>query len=84
MAFVLWAYTVAHLPIASATSMLYLVPPVAVLVAWIWLDEIPTNVELVGGLIVITGVVIVARGNRVRQRRQPHADTAGEMMTGAP
>ncbi len=72
LAFVLWANTVAHLPIASATSLLYLVPPVAVLIAWIWLDEIPTAIELLGGLIVITGVVIVARGNRVRQHRQPH------------
>lgn len=68
LAFVLWAYTVGQLPIASATSLLYLVPPVAVLIAWIWLDEIPTTIELFGGVIVITGVIIVSRGERLRRR----------------
>lgn len=68
LAFVLWAYTVGHLPIATATSLLYLVPPVAVVIAWVWLDEIPTLAELLGGLIVISGVVLVARGDRLRRR----------------
>ncbi|CAN5504293.1 DMT family transporter [soil metagenome] len=71
LAFVLWGYTVGHLPIAAATSLLYLVPPVAVLIAWIWLAEVPTLVELLGGLIVISGVLIVARGNRVRRSTGP-------------
>lgn len=43
-------------------------PPVAVLTAWVWLGEMPTTVELIGGLIVITGVVIVARGKALRER----------------
>ena len=65
--FVLWAYAVARLPMASATSLLYLVPPVAVLIAWVWLGESPTAIELGGGVVVIFGVAIVARG---RQRSQ--------------
>jgi drug/metabolite transporter (DMT)-like permease len=68
LGFVLWAYTVGHLPIASATSLLYLVPPVAVLIAWIWLGEVPTPVELAGGIIVIVGVGTIARGDALRQR----------------
>jgi len=68
LGFVLWAYTVGHLPIATATSLLYLVPPVAVLTAWVWLGELPTSVELIGGLVVITGVVIVARGRALGER----------------
>ena len=77
LGFVLWGYTVGHLPIATATSLLYLVPPVAVLIAWVWLNEIPTGIELIGGLIVIAGVVIVARGNAIRQRWHQRTSTPG-------
>lgn len=61
LGFVLWAYAVARMPVAVSTSLLYLVPPVAVLIAWIWLGELPVPAELLGGLVVITGVVIVSQ-----------------------
>jgi drug/metabolite transporter (DMT)-like permease len=62
LGFVLWGFAATHLPTATVTSLLYLVPPVAVLIAWIWLHEVPTPVELAGGLLVLGGVVIVTRG----------------------
>ena len=73
LAFVLWGYAVARLPVATSTSLLYLVPPVAVLIAYLWLGEIPYPSELLGGLIVIAGVVTVSLGDRLRagwQRRR--------------
>ncbi len=62
LGFVLWGFAASHLPTVTLTSLLYLVPPVAVLIAWIWLDEVPTRVELVGGLLVLAGVIVVTRG----------------------
>ena len=62
LGFVLWGFAATHLPTATLTSLLYLVPPVAVLIAWIWLREVPTLVELAGGLLVLGGVIIVTRG----------------------
>ena len=53
------------LPIAASTSLLYLVPPVAVLIAWVWLGEIPVPSELVGGVVVIAGVVLISQGARI-------------------
>lgn len=64
--FGLWAVTVARVPIATSTSLLYLVPPVAVLMAWALLGERPVLVELLGGAVVLAGVATVARGGRVR------------------
>jgi len=68
LAFVLWGYAVARLPVATSTALLYLVPPVAVLIAFVWLGEIPYPIELVGGLIVIAGVVTVGLGDRLLGR----------------
>jgi drug/metabolite transporter (DMT)-like permease len=62
LGFVLWGYVSARLPIAAATSLLYLVPPVAVVIAWIWLGETPVVSELLGGAVVIAGVVLISQG----------------------
>jgi drug/metabolite transporter (DMT)-like permease len=62
LGFVLWGYVTARLPIAASTSLLYLVPPVAVLIAWVWLGEIPVVSELFGGVVVIAGVVLISQG----------------------
>ncbi|WP_291057075.1 DMT family transporter [Herbiconiux sp.] len=67
--FVLWAYAVARMPVALSTSLLYLVPPVAVLIAWIWLGELPAPAELLGGLVVIAGVVTISQVPRFLARR---------------
>jgi len=38
------------------------VPPVAVVIAWIWLGETPVVSELLGGAVVIAGVVLISQG----------------------
>jgi drug/metabolite transporter (DMT)-like permease len=59
--FVTWSYAVARLPVERSTAALYLVPPVALLVALVWLGERPRLIELFGGLLGITGVVVINR-----------------------
>jgi drug/metabolite transporter (DMT)-like permease len=61
---VLWGYAVARLPVTISTSLLYLVPAVAVLIAFIWLGEVPLPNEILGGLVVIVGVATIGRGER--------------------
>ena len=68
LGFVLWGYVTAHLPIAASTSLLYLVPPIAVLIAWLWLGEVPVAAELAGGLVVIAGVVVISQGGKIAAR----------------
>lgn len=66
LGFVLWGFAVSRLPVAASTSLLYLVPPVAVAVAFVWLGELPVASELIGGCVVIAGVVTIGMGDRLR------------------
>lgn len=74
LGFVTWSYAVARLPVAQSTAALYLVPPVAVVVAFLWLGERPSPLELIGGVIGIAGVVIIHRGRADTTTPVPHDD----------
>jgi drug/metabolite transporter (DMT)-like permease len=65
LGFVLWGYAVARMSVAVSTSMLYLVPPVAVLIAWAWIGELPIVAELIGGVIVLLGVITISQLPRI-------------------
>lgn len=71
LGFVLWGYAVGRLPIAASTSLLYLVPPIAVLIAWVWFNDVPLPAEPLGGTIVIAGVIVTTQGTRILQRLRP-------------
>ncbi|MBF4571889.1 DMT family transporter [Herbiconiux sp. VKM Ac-1786] len=75
LGFVLWGYAIARMPVVASTSLLYLVPAVAVLISFLWLGEIPLTSELVGGAIVIVGVAAISQGDRImtRFRKKPIA-----------
>lgn len=77
LGFVLWGVAVGRLSVAVSTSLLYLVPPVAVLIAWVWLGEVPLPVELAGGLVVILGVVVISQGPRILDRLRPSPRGSG-------
>ncbi len=59
LGYVTWAYVLSKFPAARAASFLYGVPVTAFLVGWAWLGEVPTLVDLVGGLLALGGVVVV-------------------------
>jgi drug/metabolite transporter (DMT)-like permease len=68
LGFVMWGHTVARLPVVTSTSLLYLVPAAAILIAYLWLGERPILGELLGGLVVVAGVATVSLGDRVLTR----------------
>ncbi|GHG37096.1 MULTISPECIES: DMT family transporter [Amycolatopsis] len=57
--FVAWGYAVARHSLTVATAALYLVPAVALAVAFGWLGERPTWVDLAGGALSVAGVVLI-------------------------
>jgi drug/metabolite transporter (DMT)-like permease len=54
-----WAVALSRLPASRATNFLYCVPPVATLMGYLWLGEVPGPAGIVGGLMALGGVAIV-------------------------
>jgi len=71
LAYVTWAIVLNSMPASRASSVLFLVPVVAFLVGWVMLGEIPTAVDVVGGVLAMGGVLIVNTLGRKAPR--PHA-----------
>lgn len=64
LANVSWAYALARVPASRAASYLYVLPALAILVAWRWLGEVPTGLSLAGGGLALAGIVLVQRRPR--------------------
>lgn len=67
LAYVSWAYVLSRIPVSMAGSYLYLSPVLAIFIAWIWLNEVPTFLSLAGGFLALSGVVIVNVWGKTRK-----------------
>ena len=56
--FVTWAYALSHTTAGRMGSTTYLVPPVALLLGWAILGEVPPLLALPGGILCLAGVAI--------------------------
>lgn len=54
-----WAIALAAGKASSVSSILYLEPIVAIVVAWFWIHEWPSTLSIIGGIIAISGVIVV-------------------------
>ncbi len=64
-----WAIASSRGDISKLAPMLYLEPVFAVLIAWLWLSELPSLLSIIGGFIAVSSVAVVnIIGQRVRQR----------------
>ncbi|MFC1984088.1 DMT family transporter [Chloroflexota bacterium] len=59
VAYITWSYALSRAPASITTSFLYLQPLLAVFIAWIWLDEVPPLISIIGGFVTILGVFLV-------------------------
>lgn len=81
LGFVFWGYAVARLPLAASTAALYLVPPVALAVSFVWLSEVPRPVALLGGAVSVLGVVLI--NHRAGHRTASGAATTSSVAAAA-
>jgi drug/metabolite transporter (DMT)-like permease len=59
--FGLWAFALARTDAGRLSVTTYLVPPLAAVIGWILLGEVPPALALPGGLLCLAGVAIARR-----------------------
>lgn len=70
IAFTTWAYALARSDAGRLGATTYLVPPIAIGLGWLLLDEVPPLLALAGGLLCLIGVAVTRRtGGRGAARR---------------
>lgn len=59
IAYLTWALALSQSNASSISSILYLEPVIAIIVAYFWLHEIPASISIIGGVIAISSVLLV-------------------------
>lgn len=67
MGFSFWAYALARTSAGRLGATTYLVPPIAIVMGWLLLGDVPPGLALVGGVLCLAGVA-VTRGARLPAR----------------
>ena len=56
-----WAFALRRTDAGRLASMTYLVPPLSILLGWIWLGEGPASLAYAGGVLCLVGVALARR-----------------------
>ncbi len=62
IAFLLWAYVLSKMDAGRLGATTYVVPPLVVVISWIWLGQVPPALAIPGGLLCLVGVALARRG----------------------
>ena len=69
IAFTTWAFALNRTTAGRLGSTTYLVPPVAIGLAWLMLNEVPPALAFLGGALCIGGVIVARSRGRLRRWR---------------
>ncbi|MFI7338308.1 DMT family transporter [Streptomyces sp. NPDC050085] len=71
LAFTTWTYALARTPAGKMGATTYAVPAIVVLLSWLFLDEVPGWLTLLGGVLCLAGVAV----SRSRARSAARTET---------
>jgi len=73
LGFLTWGYALSRTTAGRMGSMTYLVPPIAIVLGWLLLDETPPALAVAGGALCLAGVVVA----QTRRRSVPRSAGVG-------
>ncbi len=79
IAFTTWAFALSHMNASSLGNTTYLVPPLTVLMGWLFLGEVPPALAYVGGALCLAGVALTRR--KPKPRPDPAAPQEARLNT---
>jgi drug/metabolite transporter (DMT)-like permease len=71
IAFTTFAYALRHMSASSLGVTTYLVPPITIVMGWLFLDETPPGMAYVGGVLALVGVAVARRKPRTLADEPP-------------
>ncbi len=77
ISYAIFSYALSKAPVTVVTAFLYTVPVFSIFFSWLLIDEVPTYLTLIGGVVAILGIVMVNWAKRrVRLREAQYAPSA--------
>jgi drug/metabolite transporter (DMT)-like permease len=64
LAFSTWAYALSHTSAGKLGITTFAVPPITIVLGWLFLSEVPPMLAIVGGALSLVGVAIATRKSR--------------------
>ncbi|MGW7366049.1 DMT family transporter [Streptomyces sp. NPDC054841] len=84
LAFTTWAYALARTTAGKMGATTYAVPALVVLMSWLFLDEVPGLLTLLGGAVCLAGVAVSRSRSRTPARKDRTGVTDAAVAAGAP
>ena len=76
IAFTTFAYALRTMTASSLGVTTYLVPPITIVMGWLFLDEVPPTMAYVGGVLALVGVAVARRKPRPGPPEPVHPEAA--------
>lgn len=73
--FITWGFALSRTSAGRLAATTYLVPPISVLLGWLWLHETPASLAYLGGALALAGVAVSRRPSAADRPRRGGAGT---------
>lgn len=73
VAYLTYNYALSHMTRTTAVSWIYAMPLITILMGWLWLGELPTSIAFIGGLLALSGTILVNYAARLKNKEPSYS-----------